>query len=1053
MKISEKAVDRPRVVIVGALLVLSLAALAALKIPIERTPPITLPVVLVAVPYPGAQPAEVERDVTRKIEDQLSRLDDVDYITSTSMRGSSVTQIVFLEGIDVDQARTDVQNLVDEIRRELPQGREVEPQVTDISFDDFPIILITISGDASQRDLKEIAEDIGEEIETIPGVASAEVFGGLEREVHVNVDGDLLMQYGLTLDDVQNTLVAYNRGLPAGSLLNNRFEFRVRSDTKFQTPADIAEAVITNVDGRLIRIKDVAEVRDTHRRPKSISHLNGQRSVTLRVMKRADINMLRTVGLIKRRVNELGRRYPGLHIEATRDVSDEIRIMFETLGSSALYGVVLVLAMLLLVMGFRSAVLVTMALPLCLAVSLVFLYAFGLSVNNMVIFSFILVLGMVVDGAIIVVENIYRHAEEGKPRIEAAKLGIREVGLPVIAADLTTVAAFLPMLLVSGVMGEFMGVMPQVVTVALFGSVLVDHFLLPVLSSRWLRPSRRVAGPERHESVGKTRRPTAVRPPEPPGREESRFRIKAVYERLLRFALDHRWMVVVGAGYAVLWAALMLVTGRIPFSFFPESDRGQFDIYFELPIGYSIHESERVAYSIADPLIELFDTGEMRSFVTTIGTTSALSNRLDNDPAVGPEFGSVLVELVQPNQRERSLNEVLAELRRKLPTVPGAEIRIRKIQEGPPSGSPVAVRLQGDDLEQMARLGERIAKMLRSIDGTRDVKSDYRPDSPEIVVEPVPSLAGLYDLTEGDIATAVQTAILGTTPIEMYLDDEEVYVRLQLTPSQQRSMDNVRDLLLRGANGKLASVEEVARVGLDTGLYSINRRDRRRIVTVRSEVDTERRFTPDMIFAELRPRLAELDFEPSQSDSTLFLGDGVTARFTGENEDRDKGFRELFISMTVGIICIAAILTVQFNSFRLMVIVLLAIPLSFVGVVFGLWFMGFNFDLASFIGLVSLAGIVVNDAIVMVDYSNQLRRRGMPKKEALVLAGKTRMRPVFLTTITTIGGLLPLFLNLSGGNEFWQPLTGAVIFGLLFATMLTLVVIPVFYSLVTGRDD
>ena len=1037
---------------VVTLVVMVAAVLAVFNTAVERTPSVTLPVVMVAVPYPGAQPDEVERDISRKIEDQLAQLDEVDYITSTSMRGSGVTQIVFQDHVAIDQARTDVQNLIDQIRRELPQARDVEPIVTDISFDDLPMILINITGEMGPRKLKEIAEDVSKELEIIPGVAEAEVFGGLEREIHVNVDADLLMQYGLTLDDIRQVLQESNTSLPAGSLSDKTYVLQVRSETRFKTPADIAAVVIANRNGRLVHIRDVAKVKDTHRRVKSISQLNGIRCVTLVVRKKAQINMLDTLEMIKRRIAELEVRYPGLEIQATRDVGDEIRIMFETIGSSALYGGVMVLVLLRVLMGFRSAALVTIALPVTAAITLVFLYVSGNAVNNMVIFSSILVMGMVVDGAIIVVENIYRHIELGEDPVQAAKQGIAEVGIPVIAADLTTIAAFLPMLMVSGITGEFMAVLPKVVTVALFGSVLVDHFLLPVACSRFF--SRRSAA-HGEPVLYKAEKNSSTEGHDDVAQEKERISnvggirfLQTFYVRLLKSAIAHQWITVLLTVYALSLAVVMLATGRIPFTFFPESDRGQFDIFFELPIGYSIDQTEAVATRIAEPLNALFEKGEMLSFVTTIGTTGGISNRLDNDPAVGPEFGRTLVELVQPNQRERSLNEILEEVRQQLPIIPGAEIRIEKVTEGPPSGSPVAIRLQGDDLVTLGEWSNRVADQLRSIDGTRDVKSDYRPDSPEIVVDPVPSLCGLQGITEGDIARTVQTAILGDTTVRMDLDDEEINVRLQLKPSQQRSIENIKDLLLRGTAGRVSTLDEVAQVRLDTGLYNISRRDRRRAVTVRCNVDSSRGFTPDDIFSAMRPAMAEMGFSAVNEDDNQFTWREITAHFTGENEDRDEGFQDLLQSMTFAVCAIAAILTIQFNSFRLMLVVMVTVPLSFVGVVLGLWIMDFHFSLPAFIGLVCLTGIVVNDAIVMISYTNELRASGKRVREALVIAGQTRFRPVLLTTLTTTGGLLPLFLNISGGNEFWQPLTGSIIFGLCFATVLTLVVIPVFYSLV-----
>ncbi len=1080
MRISNAAIDHPRVVIVATLLIVFLALLAAFLTPVQRSPAITKAVVLVAIPYPDARPMEVENEVTRKIEKALGSLKNVDFMASTSMRGSSVSQVVFLDGVQPDSARAEVHDLVERVRNELPVGREVQPTVIDIDFENTPLMLVTLSGSTGfdQRALKQIAEDVQDVLETVPGVANTQLFGGLEREIHVNINPDLAAQYALTIADLRRAITEFHAEIPGGSLNTGQFDASIRNETKFRDVEDIREAVIAEYDGRLIRMGDVADVLDTHRRVKNISQVNGRTCATIIVNKEADINTLGAAEAVKARVRTLQKQFPHLHFSTTRDTSEEISVMFRVLGSSALFGAMVVLIILAWTMGIRTSILVLMAIPFSSAIALIFLFFADIPVSNMVIFSFILVLGMVVDGAIIVAENIHRHIEMGEHPTTAAKRGIHEVGLPVIAADLTTVAAYLPMLLVPGIMGDFMSVMPKVVSAALIGSILVDHFLIPTVAARWYR--RR--DPAEHGG-GRGARRTATSPTDgTPATAAFDGPLVKNYLRVLHWALHRRAFVIVWCVLGIFGAYVLVK--HIGFVFFPESDRGQFVVRYELPLGYSIEETIAASKVITEPLQEMSKSGDIVQFVSAIGTSEGLASRLENDPATGPEFGTVMVQLLSPLDRERHENEIIAELRERLNPWPGMKLTVEQVEEGPPGGFDVAIRLTGKNLDQLGVLGERIVNGLRDVPGTLDISSDFRPDNPELVVEAKPDVVGLFGLTEAQLAVAVQTAIAGDNRIQITMDDEDVTLRLQLAPEFQRHPDDLRRLFIRSPTGKTAAIGQLADVQRSTGLYSVNRYDRNRAVTPRCNVESPTR--PDAVFDQLRREiLPALGFaplppqpppgvaatlrslrdavyrkmgkSPPVASADRFVGEiggpaeGVQAKFTGENEERDKNFAYLLNSMIIGIVLICAILVLQFNSFRQTGVVLTTVPLSFIGVAIGMWVAGFAFSLASFIGLVSLTGVVVNDAIVMVDFINQGRRRGKTVHDAIVEAGRYRMRPVLLTTLTTIGGLMPLFLNISGGAEFWQPLTGAIIFGLSFASILTLVVIPVCYSLAYAR--
>ncbi|TWU20895.1 efflux RND transporter permease subunit [Bythopirellula polymerisocia] len=1051
MKLSAKAVDHPRFVLVATVMVLLLALFAAFLIPVQRTPAISKAVVLVAIPYPDSQPNESENEIARKVEEALTELQSVDFIASTSLRGASITQVIFLDGVDPDEAKREVKDLIDRIRNELPLGREVQPDVRKIDFESAPLMLVTLAGPPGfdDRALKQIAEEVEKQISTVDGIANTQLFGGKEREIHVNVNPDLMTQYGLTLRSLRQALLDFNAKVPAGSFDTGNVDRTIRNESKFRGVKDIQEAIVSSEGGRVIRVSDVAEVIDSHRRLLNIAQLDGQDCATIIVNKESNINTLGAARAVNALVDDLRQQYPNITFTTSRDTSQEIWIMFRVLGSSALFGALLVLVILAWSMGLRISILVLLAIPFSSAVGLVFLYFVGIPVSNMVVFSFILALGMVVDGAIIVAENIHRHIERGEDPVTAAKTGIEEVGMPVIAADLTTIAAFLPMLLVPGIMGDFMGVMPKVVSVALFGSIMVDHFILPTLAARWYQ-KREPVHDESEVFAAVTKGESASFHPDATRVRPNLGLWTRIYAGVLQMALSNRFAVILLAGVALFSATHLFF--KLGFEFFPASDRGQFGIKYELPLGYSIEETLAASKVLTEPLRKWEELGILQHYVTAVGSSGGLATRIENDPASGPEFGEVMVDLLSPLDRSIHEQEVINDLRREIRPLPGMKYSIKEIEDGPPGGSDVAVRLTGDNLEQLGNLGKLLADRFKQMRGTVDASTDYRDDNPELIIEPKPEVVGLYGLTEAQIAQAVQVAIAGDSQIQLTLDDEDVTLRLQLAPKYQRYPNSLKRLMVSAPDGRQASISELADIRNDVSLFSINRYERDRAVV--AKCDVVKPTLPDDVFKVLREEiLPELGFRPAKGNSMVFLGkpttpsEGVKAEFTGENEERDKNFGYLVRSMLLGVVLIFAILVTQFNSFRQSLIVMLTVPLSFIGVTIGMWFLGYPFSLASFIGLVALTGIVVNDAIVMVDFTNQARERGLPLREALVEAGMNRLRPVLLTTVTTIGGLLPLLLNISGGAEFWQPLTAAIIFGLAFATVLTLIVIPVCYSL------
>jgi multidrug efflux pump subunit AcrB len=641
-----------------------------------------------------------------------------------------------------------------------------------------------------------------------------------------------------------------------------------------------------------------------------------------------------------------------------------------------------------------------------------------MGLSNVALFALILVLGLVVDGAIVVGEAIHTERERGTKPAAAAKAAIGRVGAPVISADLTTIAAFVPMLLMVGIMGQFMSVLPKVVVFALIGSVFVDHLLLPAAAARFPQLRRR--------------RRRWLAPDGLPWFSPELPRVRRLYERVLELALAHRSAAVAAAAGAFALALLLFTSGTIRSIFLPTIDRGRFTLNYELPLGTGIDETSRVGQLLAR---EVGALPELDSYVLTTGDTGALAAQQREGGQVGPQYGRLTVELVDLAARERSQADVIAELRERTARYAGVAIDFEELGEGPPTGAALAIRVKGETLDDLASIAAAVERRLVTLPGAQDVRVDYDRSKPEIRVNlDRPRAAAEFGISPDRVSGALLTAFYGLEVGRMWLDGERVDIRLKAPPAYAHTLDNVRALPLRARHGEIVPLGELAEVDLDFAHDAIFRHDTLRSVTVRADVAEG--FSSVALEEAARSALA-----------TLPLPMEVSLEFGGESEERDRSYASLWGALKWGLLLIYVIIAIQFNSLLQPVIVVLSIPLAIVGVSLGLLVTGTPFSFIVFIGVVSLTGIVVNSGIVMIDAMNKKRRAGMPTGDAIRAASIERFRPVLLTAITTIAGLLPLTLNVTEGGEFWAPLGIAIISGLLVSTLLTLFLVPVLYSL------
>ncbi len=1016
MKIFEGAVDRPLPVYLMAALVIMAGFWSLAELPVKRAPKVEIPFSVVYVPYIGATPDDVESEITIDLADRLSTLTDLRHQTAIASEGVSSHILEFEDRTDMDESLRRVRDEALAAEVDFPEDADAAV-VQELSFDDLPIAFFTLTGGDPYR-LRDLAEDLEPTLERVQGVSRVEIFGGLEREVKVLADPLELARFDLTLVDLTNALGRQSRSRPAGELEADGEQRLIRTTGEFETLEEIRDLVLRSAGGHSIQLRDVARVELGAIRRTSASWLDGDPSVTLIVKRKPDVNTMETVRQLEARVDELRPTLPpGVGIQITSNAAEDIARMIRQLGTSAGFGLLLVVLVLYSIFGLRRALLVGSVLPISLLFTFIGLRVFDMEISNIALFSLILVLGLVVDGAIIVGEAIYAEAEEGAGPVEAAKSGISRVGIPVISADLTTIAAFIPMLLMVGVMGQFMSVMPKVVCFAIAGSVFVDHFLLPAAAARV--PSKPRAAPKKLAADGLPRFS-----PEMP-------RIKRRYGRALTVALRHRATVLAVAALSFIGAVMIYGMGGVETIFLPKTDQSSFTINYAMPRGTPLEETSRVGLLLSQHVTGL---PELEHYVLTTGDTGALSSDNREGGRSGPEYGRISVELVEPSERSRSQSEVVTALRSEFRSYAGVEIDLDELSEGPAVGAALAVRVKGDDLTEIHAAAIDVERQIKAIHGSTDVRMDFSHDRPEIRVSlDRARAASRFGIAPDQVADTMLTAFLGVEVGRMWYDDQRIDIRVMASDATPRTLDTLAEMPIRAANGRLLPLGEIAELHLEFGKNGIFQHNGERTITIRAD-------------ALAGVSTVALERSAKESLSALDLPSDVHLEFGGETEERDRSYASLWSALKWGLLLIYVVMAIQFNSLMQPFIVLLTVPLAIVGVTAGLLITGTPFSFMVFIGIVSLTGIVVNDGIVMVDAINGRRRAGLALDRALELASTSRVRPVMLTTLTTTAGLLPLTMGISAGGEFWMPLGVAIISGLLVSSMLTLFVVPILYT-------
>ncbi|MBK9119166.1 MAG: efflux RND transporter permease subunit [Phycisphaerales bacterium] len=1015
MILSDAALYNRTTVGVLTLLIFVFGLQAYIGLPREASPDVPVPVIIVSTPYEGVAPADIETAVTLKIEKELAGLKGVKQMTSTSAEGLSTIAIEFLPDVLVDDAMQYVRDRVDRARRDVPDTAE-ETTITEVSFADFPIMMINLSGSLPPLQLKELADALEEELEAIPGVLSVEILGAPEREIRIETDQDRLAAYDLTLSEILGLVPAENVNISAGGLATPGVRFNVRVPAEFVDPGDVDGLMLAIRDGRPIYLTDVAQIRDTYKDRTQFSRLNGQDTVTLTVQKRVGANILEIAGRVRAVLAEFERLAPpGISVAVTLDQSQDVEAMVRDLENSLLSGMLLVVVVLVLVMGWRPALVVTTAIPAAMLLSFIVIDLLGYTLNMIVLFSLIMAVGMLVDNAIVIVENIDRHYALGGQRLQAALIGTREVAWPVITSTFTTVAAFAPMVFWPGIMGGFMKYLPITLIIVLLSSLLIALVITPVLSALLARAPRRRTGQE----------PLLLR----------------TYRRVLSGVLGYR-MTTILTVLLVLVAIAMLYTKRdYGVELFPEFDPRRGSISVRTPQGTNVAEVDALVREI-ERRLEPF-AADLVNVVANVGFSGGGA---DFGSTSGEHLANITLIFHEYEHRPRPSAEALAEIRTALADLSGAEIRVEKEEEGPPTGAAVTVRISGRDFALLEELSETARTRIDNVPGLVNLRSDHEKARPELAFRVDRQRAMLLGVNTAIVGNFLKTAVFGSEVGKYRQFNDEYDITIRLPEAQRTQIDDLFRLRvpnLRGASIPLSSLGEFEYTG---GFGTIRRIDQRRVISLLG--DAEGRLSTDVL----------ADVQQALEPFVASLPPGYRLDYAGEKEEQDKAAAFLSQAFLLAVFLILLILVAQFNTLIVPFIILMTVVLSLIGVFAGLLINHMPFGIImTGVGVISLAGVVVNNAIVLLAYTRQLQAEGIALVAAAIQAGATRLRPVLLTAVTTILGLIPMAVGISfdfrelswnlrsESSQWWASMAIAVIYGLAFATLLTLVVVPTLY--------
>lgn len=1018
MKISRMAIQRPVTTTMFFLIVVLFGIVSFIRLPIDLMPDITYPSITVSTDYPHVGPEEIEQLITRPIEEAVSAIQGVEKITSSSTEGNSNVRVAFTWGSDLDDAANDIRSRVDRVRERLPDDAET-PVIFKFDLSSFSILYLGVTGRLDPVEMFDLVEhQIKYRLERVPGVASLNVRGGLEREIHVNLDRRKLTALGLSLETILNALRSENLNLPAGKIDDGDLEILVRTKGEFSSLDEIGNTIVTIREGIPILLKDLGTLDDSHEEITYISRMQGIPVLRLYVYKQSGKNTVQVVEGLLQEIDKINQDFPQIHIFVTRDTSEYIKQSISNVRNAAIYGGILAAFILFFFLrNIRSTMIVSVAIPISIIATFALMYFFNYTLNLMTFGGLALGVGMLVDNAIVVLENIYRQLEHGKRGKEAAFQGTDEVSTAIVASTLTTVVVFLPVLFVRGMSGITFQQLAAVIVFALFCSLFVALTLIPVMASRFL--TGRNSPSAEQKTVARSGKIFTL--------------IEREYSILLRVALRHRILIILLALVAL--GGSIWLTGWVGVEFMPKADEGEVRVDGEMAVGTRIEVVDATFQEIESIVREAVP--EARVIYSRVGSSGFRSS--------GGHTGEVSVTLVSKSERERSSEEITRALRPLLAHIPGTIIRVREGQglfvfrliSGGDESAEVQVR--GYDLKIAKDLAQRVKAEMEQVEGITDVRISRQEGQPEEIVRIDRAKASTLGLSVTEIAHAIETSLSGTTATMYREMGNEYRILVRLKESDRIALSDVLDMTVTSKTGHTVVLKNVVSLERHEGPVQIEREDQQRIITVSGNLSGRD------LGSVMRDIIARVGQIPKPESFEIVP--------SGEFEEQEKAFRELLFGFCLAIVLVYMVMASQFESLRDPFIVMFSIPLATIGVVLTLVLTDTTFNVQSFIGCIMLAGVVVNNAIILVDYTNLLRRRdGMELRAAIEEGARRRLRPILMTTSTTVVGLLPLALGLGEGGEVQAPMARVVIGGLISSSLITLVIIPILYSLFERKE-
>lgn len=1026
MSLPSISVSRPITTTMVFGIVILLGAISFSRLPVDLMPALVYPTLTVRTDYPNVGPQEVEDLITRPVEEAVAAIAGVEEITSSSSEGNSTVRVAFTWGTDLDEAAEEIRSRIERIRGQLPDGSE-PPRVFKFDIAQFPILFLGVSSPSmGPIELREYTEErINRRLERIPGVASIDIRGGLRRQIQIELDRDRMLALGLTADSITRLLRDENLNRPAGQVEEGNLDVFLRTVGEYRTADEVGSTVVAVREGTPIYLRDIAAVSEGVAEVTSLTRINGEPGIRVAINKQAGANTVDVARGVLREVDRINSDSPQVRVLAIIDTSQYIKNAIANVRNAAVFGSILAVFILLFFLrSERSTLVIATSIPISVIATFALVYFSGFTLNIMTFGGLALGVGMLVDNAIVVLENIFRKFEEGSSAIRSAIDGTSEVAMAITASTLTTIAVFLPIVFMEGVSGVMYKQLAIVVAFALFASLAVALTLIPVLSSRIL-------------SIG--RNSEWKSPLTPLYRKSGSFleAMEARYKSGVSWALRHRKLIVFGS--LALFIASAALVPFIGSELMPKTDEGEVRIDLEMAVGTRLELTDAAIREVER--IVRREVPEAKAILTSVGGGGG------GWGASGTNIGDVRVNLAGLSERDRSSDEIAAALRPSLMAIPGATIRTRagsglfimRIAFGGGEEG-LEVEIRGFELEQSYRLAEQVEEAMEGTDGISDVRLGRNPGRPERVIRIDREQIARLGLSMSQVASIVETNLAGARATVLRRAGREYDMVVRLKEGDRQVLSDIEEVSLVSSTGETVALRNVIDVEYSSGPVAIDRKDQERVLYVSGNVAGR---DLGAVAADLQETLRGIE-----------LPDGFALILAGEYEEQQDARRALMITLLLAILLVYMVMAAQFENLLDPFVVMFSIPMAAVGVFIALFLTGTTFNIQSYIGMVMLAGIVVNNAIVLVDYTNLLRRRdGMALHEAVIEAGRRRLRPILMTTATTLLGLIPLTLALGEGGEVQAPMARAVVGGLLVSTFVTLFLIPVLYTLVAEWED